>query len=119
VVACNAAGDVIGAGGDILAGSAAPAGTASFPGLSPLEHTTLVVVATDARLSKTDCRLAAVSAHDGLARAIRPAHTRYDGDAAFVLASGVHDAHPDRVREAAADVVAQAVRAAVAARPGR
>ncbi len=114
----NAAGDVIGAGGEVLAGSAAGAagtgfGGTGFGGLAPLEQTTLVVVATDARLSKIDCHLLAVSAHDGLARALRPAHTRYDGDLAVVLATGDVDGHPDGLREAAAEAVAQAVRAAV------
>jgi L-aminopeptidase/D-esterase-like protein len=114
----NAAGDVIGAGGEVLAGAAAGApaagfGGPGFGGLAPLEQTTLVVVATDARLSKNDCHLLAVSAHDGLARALRPVHTRYDGDLAVVLATGDVDGHPDRLREAAAEAVAQAVRAAV------
>ena len=65
---------------------------------------------------KAECHLVAQSAHDGLARAIRPAHTRYDGDFAAVLATGEVDAHPDRLREAAAEAVAAAVRAAVARR---
>ena len=85
-----------------------------FPTPTPFEHTTLVVVATDARLGKAECHLLAQSAHDGLARAIRPAHTRYDGDFAAVLATGEVDAHPDRLRVAAtAEAVAAAVRAAV------
>jgi L-aminopeptidase/D-esterase-like protein len=113
----NAAGDVIGSGGEVLAGSSAPAATPGFPmsfgGPPPLEQTTLIVVATDARLAKTDCHLMAVSAHDGLARALRPAHTRYDGDLAVVLATGDVEGHHDRLREAAAEAVAQAVRAAV------
>jgi L-aminopeptidase/D-esterase-like protein len=115
LVACNAAGDVLAADGTVLAGSAAPAGTAAFPALSPFENTTLVVVATDARLTKLECHLVAQSAHDGLARATRPAHTRYDGDFAAVLATGGRPAHLDRVREAAAAAVALAVRSAVTA----
>ena len=109
----NAAGDVIGSDGEVLAGSSAPAGTPGFPVAAPFEQTTLIVVATDARLTKTECHLMAVSAHDGLARALRPAHTRYDGDLAIALATGDVDAHPDRLREAAAEAVVQAVRAAV------
>jgi L-aminopeptidase/D-esterase-like protein len=112
-VAVNAAGDVIGDDGSVLAGSTAPAGAPGFPGLSPFEQTTLVVVATDAVLTKADCHLVAVSAHDGLARSLRPAHTRYDGDFAVALATGETPAHPDLVREAAASAVAEAVRAAV------
>jgi L-aminopeptidase/D-esterase-like protein len=113
LVACNALGDVIGPDGRVLAGSTAPPEAQPFPAPTPFEHTTLVVVATDARLPKTECHLLAQSAHDGLAQAIRPAHTRYDGDFAAVLATGEVDAHPDRLRMAATDAVARAVRAAV------
>jgi L-aminopeptidase/D-esterase-like protein len=113
LVACNPAGDVIGPDGTVLAGSVAPAGGLSFPAPTPFEHTTLVVVATDARIAKAECHLMAQSAHDGLAQAIRPAHTRYDGDFAAVLATGAVEAHPDRLRVAASEVVARAVRVAV------
>ncbi|HEV3363986.1 MAG TPA: P1 family peptidase, partial [Acidimicrobiia bacterium] len=117
LVACNALGDVIGVDGRILAGSIAPPETPPFPAPTPFEHTTLVVVATDARLPKAECHLLAQSAHDGLAQAIRPAHTRYDGDFAAVLATGEVDAHPDRLRVAATEAVARAVRAAVHGQP--
>ena len=113
LVACNPAGDVIGPDGAVLAGSTAPAASPSFPAPTPFEHTTLVVVATDARIAKAECHLMAQSAHDGLAQAIRPAHTRYDGDFAAVLATGAVEAHPDRLRVAATEAVARAVRAAV------
>jgi L-aminopeptidase/D-esterase-like protein len=113
LVACNASGDVIAGDGAVLAGSRAPDGAPAFPDRGPLENTTLVVVATDARLSKTECHLLAQSAHDGLSRALRPAHTRYDGDFVVALATGEVDAHPDRLRVVTADVVAEAVRAAV------
>jgi L-aminopeptidase/D-esterase-like protein len=109
----NAAGDVIGSDGLVLAGSTAPVTAPGFPVPAPFEQTTLVVVVTNARLTKNDCHLMAVSAHDGLARSLRPAHSRYDGDLAVALATGDVDAHPDRLREAAAEAVAQAVRAAV------
>jgi L-aminopeptidase/D-esterase-like protein len=112
---CNAVGDVIGPDGGVLAGSTAPEGAPSFPDAGPLENTTLVVVATDARLTKVDCHLLAVSAHDGLSRAIHPAHTRFDGDLVVALATGDAEAHPDRLRTATAEVVASAVRASVGA----
>lgn len=51
-------------------------------------NTTLGVVATDAALTRSQCRRLAMAAHDGLARAIRPAHTMFDGDAVFALATG-------------------------------
>jgi len=51
-------------------------------------HTTLAVVATDAILSKAEALRVAIMAHDGLARAIRPVHTPFDGDVAFAVATG-------------------------------
>src|ERR1700758_888948 len=61
--------------------------------LSPL-NTTIAVVATDAALSRAACRRVAIAAHDGLARAIRPAHTPLDGDAVFALATGAVEVPP-------------------------
>jgi L-aminopeptidase/D-esterase-like protein len=54
----------------------------------PALHTTIGVVATDAALTKAECRRLAMVAHDGLARAVRPAHSLVDGDTVFVLATG-------------------------------
>jgi D-aminopeptidase len=54
----------------------------------PRQNTTLVVVATDAALSKTQAKHLAVMAQDGLARAIHPVHTPLDGDIVFAAATG-------------------------------
>jgi L-aminopeptidase/D-esterase-like protein len=51
-------------------------------------NTTIGVVAVDAELSKAECRRVAMAAHDGLARAVRPAHLMTDGDTVFALATG-------------------------------
>lgn len=51
-------------------------------------NTTIGVVATDADLTASGCRRLAVAAHDGLSRAVRPAHTPLDGDTFFALATG-------------------------------
>jgi L-aminopeptidase/D-esterase-like protein len=51
-------------------------------------NTTIGVIATDAELTKAQAQKIAQSAHDGLARAIRPAHTMFDGDTIFCLATG-------------------------------
>jgi L-aminopeptidase/D-esterase-like protein len=51
-------------------------------------HTTIGVVATDAALSKAQCQKLAGVAHDGMARAIRPVHSMFDGDTVFALATG-------------------------------
>ncbi|MDA8019609.1 MAG: P1 family peptidase [Thermoanaerobaculia bacterium] len=56
--------------------------------LSPVESTTLVVVATNARLTKSQATKIAQMAHNGLARAIVPIHTPFDGDTIFVLGTG-------------------------------
>jgi L-aminopeptidase/D-esterase-like protein len=58
------------------------------PATGPGRHTTIGVVATDAVLTKPQANKVAQMAHDGLARAIRPAHTMFDGDAIFCLATG-------------------------------
>jgi L-aminopeptidase/D-esterase-like protein len=80
---------------------------------APLENTTLAVVATNARLSKAGCHLVAQSAHDGLARALEPVHTRFDGDAAVAAATGAVEAELESVRLLAARAVEDAVRSAV------
>ncbi|MFZ2527795.1 MAG: P1 family peptidase [Rhodococcus sp. (in: high G+C Gram-positive bacteria)] len=54
-------------------------------------NTTIGVVATDAPLSKAACRRVAVAGHDGLARAIHPAHSPLDGDTLFALSTGTAD----------------------------
>lgn len=51
-------------------------------------NTTIAAIATDASLNKDEINKVAQMAHDGLAQAIRPAHTMFDGDAIFALASG-------------------------------
>jgi L-aminopeptidase/D-esterase-like protein len=65
----------------------------SNPVENPL-NTVIAVVATDAALSPAACRRVAISAHDGLARSIRPAHTPVDGDTVFVLATGAVEVPP-------------------------
>lgn len=63
----------------------------ALPGLSagnPGRNTTLAVVATDAVLTKAQAKKIAMMAHDGMGRAIRPAHTMFDGDIVFCLSTG-------------------------------
>jgi len=89
----------------------------------PRGHTTLGVVATNARLDKAQATKVAQMAHDGLARALRPVHTPFDGDTVFVLSTeevafqdGANEPFENRqatkvnvVGSAAADVVARAI----------
>jgi L-aminopeptidase/D-esterase-like protein len=51
-------------------------------------NTTIAVVATDLPLDKPGCRRLAIMAQDGMAQAIRPAHTPFDGDTVFALSTG-------------------------------
>jgi D-aminopeptidase len=80
----------------------------------PGESTTLVVVATDAALTKPQAQRLAVMAQDGLARALRPVHTLLDGDIVFTAATGARPlADPihalAELGALAADVVARAI----------
>jgi L-aminopeptidase/D-esterase-like protein len=81
-------------------------------------HTVIGVVATNARLNKEETNKVAQMAHDGLARAVRPAHTMLDGDTLFALATGKRRADVNIVGSFAAEAVARAIlRAVRAARP--
>jgi L-aminopeptidase/D-esterase-like protein len=61
------------------------------PSLGPIRNTTIGVVATDAVLTRSQAQKMAQMAHDGMARAIRPAHTMFDGDTIFALATGLQE----------------------------
>ncbi|MDJ0391354.1 P1 family peptidase [Roseomonas sp. E05] len=100
IVAVNAVGDVIDPGsGEIVAGALDPTGTRPCGTTATLlqsekpasvdrgSATTIGVLATDAALTKAQCRLLANSAHDGLARCIDPIHTILDGDTIFAIAT--------------------------------
>ncbi|MFI5780880.1 P1 family peptidase [Nocardia sp. NPDC051570] len=73
-------------------------------------HTTIGVILTNARLTKTECRIIAQGAHDGLSRALTPPHTRFDGDGFIAAATGRHNAHVDTVRLMALSAVTTAIR---------
>ena len=78
-------------------------------------NTTIGIVATNARLTKTEATKVAQMAHDGLARAIVPAHTPFDGDTIFALALGnwEGDVGVYTVGALAAEVVSDAILSAV------
>ncbi|MGH9067794.1 MAG: P1 family peptidase, partial [Acidimicrobiales bacterium] len=82
------------------------------PGRAGL-NTTIGVVATDGALSRARCTKLAAVAHDGMARAIRPCHSMYDGDTVFALATGSAPAPSDEsfyeVLAAGADCFSRAV----------
>lgn len=119
----NAVGDVVGKAGEILAGAQSNGSFLGVQGrfesyrdeklLTRNTNTTLVVVATNARLSKVDCNRIAQRAHDGMARAIVPVHTTFDGDVTFGISAGDEAASVDLVAEMGAEMTAEAIRSAV------
>lgn len=90
LVVANPVGDIYGSGGELLAGQGRPAAEIAglFSGLPDRHNTTLIAVATDAPLEKSEAAALAVSAHVGMSRAVKPSHTPFDGDTAFVMSTG-------------------------------
>jgi L-aminopeptidase/D-esterase-like protein len=108
----NAVGDVFTLEGEPLTGgSLIPGPPALLP--DPATNTTLVVVATNARLGRNDLLRVAVRAQDALAVCLRPGHTRYDGDAAFAVSCGDVEAPVDLIGEAAFVATGRAIEAAL------
>ena len=78
--------------------------------LVPGTNTTIGVVATNASLSPAEATRVTEMAHDGMARAIRPSHTMFDGDTLFTLATGTHTGSSvNTIGILAAEVVAEAI----------
>ena len=131
LVACNALGDVLDPDtGRVLAGARSADGSqlldarrALLRGELPQQliagtNTTIGVIATDAVITKAQAARLATVGHDGLARAINPAHTVFDGDTLFALGTGESGRSPGMMTlatmaaEACALAVVRAVRAA-------
>jgi L-aminopeptidase/D-esterase-like protein len=130
MVAVNAGGDVLDEDGTVLAGTRVPGGAMAAirerltagqgqealpEAVPPGGSTTLGLVATNAALTKGEVHRVAVQAHDGMARAIRPVHTSFDGDTVFALAVPRVAAAMDLVAFLAEEAVAAAIRAGVRA----
>lgn len=118
MVAVNAIGDVVDPkSGEMIAG--VRTGTTmgllkkSSPRTAVKSNTVIGVVATDARLTKSQATKVAQMAQDGLARVIRPTHTMFDGDTIFALATGKQKADVSMVGAFAAEVMAEAILRAV------
>jgi L-aminopeptidase/D-esterase-like protein len=138
LVVVNAFGDIVDpASGKILAGARAPNGRgflntqqmiefgdqrnssdaktkaqsklAAHPFSAAVSNTTLAVVATDAALTKAQARKVASMAHDGLARAIKPIHTMFDGDTIFAVSTGNIPTDVTTIGAVAAELLARAI----------
>ncbi|WP_438503481.1 P1 family peptidase [Deinococcus alpinitundrae] len=109
----NPIGDVYSPGGELLAGPGVGPGASAFAP-NDLENTTLLAVVTQHALTKNDARRLADAAQTALARVIRPSHTYWDGDSAFVLSSAeLPEADPLLLSALVQDAVALAVADAV------
>jgi len=96
---------------------------ASIDAMEAVKNTTIACIATNVKLTKAQAQKIAEMAHDGMARAIRPSHTMFDGDTIFVLGTGLLDlatlkqqavwgneaANVSKLGAAAADVLARAI----------
>ena len=97
---------------DTLAMLKKPIGRAVL-GFATRTNTVIGAVATNARLTKSEVTKVAQMAHDGLARAVRPAHTMLDGDTIFALSTGNKRADVSVIGTFAAEVMTQAILRAV------
>jgi L-aminopeptidase/D-esterase-like protein len=129
LMAVNSVGDIIDETGHVMAGlRQQPEGSGFASTMNMLkmmahmtepltgartENTIIGVVATNASLTKEQVNKVAQMAQDGIAQAVRPAHTMFDGDTIFALASGQMTANVNAIGAYAAEVVAQAIRSAV------
>lgn len=129
IVAVNALGEVRDpVSGEVLAGARDDQGKIRdslewmmeqpFTPVSAGTNTTIGVVASNANFTKTQACKVAQMAHDGLARTIYPIHTMFDGDTIFSVATGGVDVSVDLVGAISAEVLAEAVAAAIRAAEG-
>ncbi len=81
----------------------------------PRENTTIAIVATDADVTRVELKRIAIMAADGMARALRPSHTQFDGDIVFAVSTAKHALSAARERSVlnlgslAADCLARAI----------
>jgi len=110
LAAVNALGSIVEDDGTVIAGNRDPEGEERrWPGT----NTTLVVVATNARLSKAEASYLAQAGSEGLALAVSPSHTMWDGDDVFALGTGAIDAPQPVLERLATAVVPEAIRRGV------
>ena len=117
----NAYGEVIDpTTNELVSGVRNPLGEGFVPALRTMEtiygqtwaglaNTTLGVIATNAALTKAEATKVAQMGHDGLARAIRPVHTMFDGDTVYALSTGDQKADVNLIGALGAEVLAEAV----------
>lgn len=121
VVAVNAYGELLSAASGLGAYEGIAAGDFDWEALArpfkTAENTTIGVIITNAALTKTECSAMAKAGHDGMARALFPAHTAVDGDALVAVSRPIVEAAAGVVPTLAAVAVEQAISSVGGARP--
>ncbi|HEX9123146.1 MAG TPA: P1 family peptidase [Actinomycetota bacterium] len=119
--AVNAVGEILGEDDRVIAGARPGPEEAAeqepWPE-GPWTNTIIGVVATNARLSKERAHLLAISAHDAVTEVVRPAHTLWDGDTVFALATGEMEASQDTLERLAGSAVRESIRRGVTTATG-
>jgi L-aminopeptidase/D-esterase-like protein len=115
-------GEFGGVGPDLQSGHGRAVISRKVTAMMERANTTIAIVATDADLSKSQCKRIATAAHDGIARAVVPAHSPADGDLVFAVATGAkplsHERDIGLIGHAAAVALSRAIaRAVFHARP--
>ncbi len=120
----NSFGDVIDENGKIIAGARESEKSKRLCNMQKVivsgfdrkidgSNTTIVVIATDAELTKEDATRVAIMAQDGIARAIRPSHTLFDGDIVFVISTGKIQTSVNVLGTLSQELVAKSIREAI------
>ncbi|MEM8707677.1 MAG: P1 family peptidase [Actinomycetota bacterium] len=113
LVVVNAVGDVFDLEGSSLSGGPVEPLLHPAQEFGARQNTTLAAIATDASLSRDALLRLLVRVHDAFGACLRPAHTRWDGDAALAVSCGDVEVHPDAIGEAAFVAVARAIAASI------
>ncbi|MCY3782049.1 MAG: P1 family peptidase [Chloroflexi bacterium] len=123
LMAVNSVGNIIADDGKIMAGLRKADGDGFVSVLAEMarmateipaaENTVIGLVATNGTLDKAGAQKVAQMAHDGIARAVNPAHTMFDGDTIFAVATGDLPGDPTFIGAHAAEMVAESIRRAV------
>lgn len=109
----NAVGDVFSLEGESLTGGSCIPELFPQSAFGDRENTTLVALATDAKLTRPELLRVLVRVHDALGACLRPAHTRWDGDAAVAVSTGDIVVNLDSLAEAAFIATGRAIESSV------
>lgn len=116
----NAVGSIVDENGKVIAGPKCPETGAilstedillnGINSSSPLQNTTIGVIVTNARLTKSELKRLCIAGHDAYASVIKPVHTTSDGDTVFAVSSGDEEENLDKLMVMSAAVMREAIK---------